>query len=133
MGAAVIYATGMTKHTKAAAEYIAGKLKADTFNLKEITKIDISGYDTIVFGTGIHAGKPYKQVVDFIKDNKSALADKKTYLFVECMYNGEKGEAQLHKVSDELGIKDAIYLNSKGSDMNEAGFPKAIDDFIAKI
>lgn len=133
MGAAVIYATGMTKHTKAAAEYIAGKLKADTFNLKQITKIDISGYDTIVFGTGIHAGKPYKQVVDFIKDNKSALEGKKTYLFIECIYNGEKGEAQCKKVSEELGIKDAIFLNTKGPDMNEAGFPKAIDDFIAKI
>lgn len=133
MGAAVIYATGMTKHTKAAAEYIAGKLKADIFNLKELSRIDISGYDTIVFGTGIHAGKPYKQVVDFIQSNKAALDGKKTYLFIECIYKGEKGEAQRAKVSEELGISDSVFLNSKDENMNEAGFPAAIDDFISRI
>lgn len=133
MGAAVIYATGMTKHTKAAAEYIAGRLHADIFNLKQMTRIDISGYDTIVFGTGIHAGKPYKQVVDFIQNNKDALAGKRTFLFIECMFNGEKGEAQRAKVSEQLGIADSVSLNTKGTEMNEAGFPKEIDDFISKI
>ena len=130
---AVIYATGMTKNTKKVAEYITRKVGADIFNLKEITMINLSDYDTVVFGTGIHAGKPYKQVVEFIDRNKDILMQKRQFLFIECMYNGEKGDAQRDAVSQELGIKDAVYFNKKADEMNEAGFPKAVDDFIAGL
>ena len=130
---AVIYATGITKNTKKVAEYIARKVGADIFNLKEITMINLSDYDTVVFGTGIHAGKPYKQVVEFIDRNKDVLMQKRQFLFIECMYNGEKGDAQRDAVSQELGIKDAVYFNKKADEMNEAGFPKAVDDFIAEL
>ncbi len=133
MKAAVIYATGVTKNTKAVAEYIAGKTGADTFNLKDITKIDLSGYDTLVFGTGIHAGKPYKQLVEFLQANKDAIAGKKTHLFIECLYNGEKGDAQRDKVAQELGFPEAVYFNKKAEKMNEAGLPAAVDDFIARL
>ena len=122
---AVIYATGMTKNTKKVAEYIA--------SLKEITMINTTEYDTIVFGTGIHAGKPYKQLVEFVDKNKDALVQKKLYLFIECMYNGEKGDAQRDTVAQQLGIQKAVYFNKKAEEMNEAGFPKAVDDFIAEL
>ena len=130
---AVIYATGMTKNTKKVAEYIAKQAGADIFNLKEITKINVTDYDTVVFGTGIHAGKPYKQVVEFLDNNRDALAQKKLYLFLECMYNGEKGDKQCEAVSQQLGIPKAVYFNKKADEMNEAGFPKAVDDFIAEL
>lgn len=130
---AVIYATGITKNTKKAAEYIARKTGSDIFNLKEITLIDISGYDEIVFGTGIHAGKPYKALVEFIDRNKDALKDKKLHLFIECMYNAEKGDKQRDAVAEQLGIHHAVYFNKKAEEMNDAGFPAAIDDFIAEL
>ena len=133
MGIAVIYATGMTKNTKKLATYIAGKIGADIFNLKEITKIDISGYDEIVFGTGVHAGKPYKQVKEFIEENKEALAGKKLFLFISCMYNDEKGDKQCETISNDFGISNAVYFNKKADEMNEAGFPAAVDDFISKL
>lgn len=123
----------MTKHTKTVADYMARQLKADVFNLKQITKINVSDYDTVVFGTGIHAGKPYKPVVEFLEANKDALKGKRLFLFIECMYNGEKGDAQRDKVAEVLGIKDAVYFNAKGCEMNEAGVPVAVDEFIAKI
>ncbi|MDO5861243.1 MAG: flavodoxin domain-containing protein [Thermoplasmata archaeon] len=133
MSKAIIYATGITKNTKAVADYMAKQLGADVFNLKDLSKLDISGYDTIIFGTGIHAGKPYKPVVEFIENNKEALAGKKQYLFIECMYNKEKGDAQCAKVAEQLGISDAVYFNKKAEEMNEAGFPKAVDEFIARL
>ena len=49
MGKAVIYATEITKNTKKLAEYIAKSTGAEIFNLKEITKIDVSGFDEIIF------------------------------------------------------------------------------------
>lgn len=130
---AVIYATGMTKNTKKVAEYIAKSTGADIFNLKEITQINMSEYDRIVFGTGIHAGKPYKPLVDFVEMNKGQLSGKRLHLFLECMYNGEKGDKQLEAVSQQLGISDAVYFNKKADEMNEAGFPKAVDDFISRL
>ena len=133
MGKAVIYATGMTKNTKKLAEYIAKSIGAEIFNLKEITKIDISGYDEIVFGTGVHAGKPYKQVKEFIEENKEALAGKKLFLFISCMYNDEKGDKQCETISNDFGISNAVYFNKKADEMNDAGFPAAVDDFISKL
>ncbi len=133
MGKVVIYATGMTKNTKKLAEYIARGSGADIFNLKEMTRIDLSGYDTVIFGTGIHAGKPYKQVVEFIENNQDALVGKRLHLFISCMYNDEKGDNQCQAVSEALGINDAVYFNKKAEEMNEAGFPVAVDEYIANL
>lgn len=133
MGKAIIYATGLTKHTKQVADYMAKEMKADVFNLKEITKINVSDYDTIVFGTGVHAGKPYKQLVEFLEANKDALAGKNLHLFIECIYKDAKGDAQRDKIAEALGIADAVYFNSKGCEMNEAGIPVAVDEFIARL
>ena len=130
---AVIYATGMTKNTKKVAEYIARQIGADIFNLKEITMINTTEDDTIAIGTGIHAGKPYKQLVEYIEKNKDSLVQKRLFLFIECMYNGEKGDAQRDAVAEQLGIQKAVYFNKKADEMNEAGFPKAVDDFIAEL
>ena len=130
---AVIYATGMTKNTKKAAEYIAKKTGSDVFNLKEITLINMDEYDTIIFGTGIHAGKPYKPLVEFLDKNKDNLNGKKLHLFIECMYNGEKGDKQRDAVAEMLGIHDAVYFNKKAEEMNDAGLPAAVDDYIARL
>lgn len=130
---AVIYATGMTKNTKTVAEYIAKKTDSDIFNLKEITLINIDEYDAIIFGTGIHAGKPYKPLVEFLEKNKDNLNGKKLHLFIECMFNGEKGDKQRDAVAEMLGIHDAVYFNKKAEEMNDAGLPAAVDDFIARL
>ncbi len=130
---AILYASGMTKNTKRLAEYIARKVDADTFNLKEMTLIDVSGYETIVFGTGIHAGKPYKQVLSYVQANKKALEGKDVKLFMACMYNDEKGKDQCAKVSKEFGIPDAVFFNKKEKEMNEEGFPVSVDAFIARL
>ncbi|MBR7153349.1 MAG: hypothetical protein IKD00_06380 [Candidatus Methanomethylophilaceae archaeon] len=120
----------MTKNTKKIAEYVAGKIGADTFNLKEITMLDLDAYDTIVFGTGIHAGSPYKPVVSFIEKNGSQLANKKIKLFISCMFSDEKGSKQCLDVADRLGISDAVYFCKKGETMNAAGVSTKVDDWI---
>ena len=130
---AIIYATGMTKNTKKLADYIARKSGADVFNLKEITQINLTEYDTIVFGTGVHAGKPYKQLVEYMEKNKDSFSGKKLRLFISCMYNDEKGDKQRDAIAEQLGIHDAVYFNKKSDEMNEAGFPKAVDDFAAGL
>ncbi len=133
MATAVIYSTGMTKHTKAAAEYIAAKLGADVFDLGGSPQIDLSKYDALVFGTGVHAGSPYKELVSFLDANRQAFDGKRLSLFIECMYSGDRGDRQCAKLSGQLGIPDAVYFNAKAGSMNEAGLPSAVDGYIEKL
>ncbi len=130
---AILYASGVTKNTDRIAHYIAKKVDADIFNLKEITLIDLKEYKTIVFGTGIHAGKPYKPVVSFIQNNKGQLDGKDVKLFICCMYNDDKGKNQCSKVSEELGVPDAVFFNKKEKEMNEEGIPSSVDAFAARL
>ncbi len=128
---AVIYASKLGK-TRKVGNYIAKSINADMFDLKKQTMINMSAYNRIIFGTGIHAGKPYKSLVTFLEVNKAELAKKKTSLFICCMYNDEKGQAQCERVSGELGIAEAVFFDGK-SEKNEEGFEIAVDDFIAKL
>lgn len=127
---AILYATGITKNTKKIAEYVASKIDADTFNLKEINILDLTEYETIIFGTGIHAGSPYKPVISFIEEQGSQLSNKKVKLYISCMFSGEKGDKQCLAVADRLGIADAVYFCKKGETMNAAGVPSKVDTWI---
>lgn len=128
---AIVYSSGLGK-TRKIADYVAKGLKADVFDLKKQTTINLSEYNHIIFGTGIHGGKPYGPLVKFLADNKGQLAGKKKTLFLSCMHTDEKGEAQLKKVSGELGIDDAFFFPGKG-EKNEEGMDKAVDRFIDEM
>jgi len=128
---AIIYSSKLGK-TRKIAEYVAKALKADIFDLKKQTVIDISEYDHIIFGTGIHAGKPYKPLKEFLEKNKDQLLKKKTTLFLSCMYDDLKGTKQLEAVSAELKIRDAFFFHGKG-EKNDAGMEKTVDEFIKEM
>jgi len=128
---AIVYASTLGK-TRKIAKYIASELKADSFDLKKQTVINLSEYNHIIFGTGIHAGKPYGALVRFLKDNKEQLSGKKTSLFISCKFDGEKGEAQTKKVSEELGISNAFFFPGKG-EKNDEGVNAAVDTFIKEM
>ena len=99
---AIIYSTSIGKHVEAAAKYLAQQSGADTFNLKDQTKIDISRYDRIVLGTGVHAGKPYKPLVSWAEANRDTLKGKQTVLFICCLYKGERAKAELDKIKASM-------------------------------
>ena len=106
MATAVIYSS-KTGNTKKAAEYIAQKIGAELINVKDCK--DISGYDKIILGCGVYAGKPAKVMINFVEANKEKLAS--ASLFVTCLYNDEKGAKQLENIATSFGIADAIFFN----------------------
>ena len=128
---AIIYSSKLGK-TRKISEYTAKELKADIFDLKKQTAIDLSKYDHIIFGTGIHAGKPYAPLVEFLENNSVQLAKKKTSLFLSCMYDDLKGTKQVERVSGELKIRDAFFFHGKG-EKNDAGMEKSVDEFIGEM
>ncbi|MDR0309911.1 MAG: flavodoxin domain-containing protein [Candidatus Methanoplasma sp.] len=127
----VIYSSTLGK-TRKIANHIAKELGADAFDLKKQTVIDLSEYNHIIFGTGIHAGKPYRPVVDFLENNKNQFKGKKRSLFVSCRTDGEKGEEQIKKISEALGISDAFFFPGKG-EKGEGGIPTSVEDFIKEM
>ena len=60
---------------------------ADVVDLKK-GKVQPSGYDLVVIGSGIQAGKWTKEALGFIARHKDALAETKVALFVVCASAG---------------------------------------------
>ena len=133
MGKAVIYATGLTKSTQALAVYIAKQTGSDIFNLKDLMRLNLTDYDEIVFGTSVHGAAADKLVMEFVDQNREVLSKKKLHLFVLTKSTGEKAEQECDAMAQLLGVPDAVYFNKKAEEMNEAGFPAAVDEFIAKL
>jgi menaquinone-dependent protoporphyrinogen oxidase len=107
------------------AEEIARVIKeegidVDLVDAKRIKHYDVSPYDLVVVGSGIKMGKWTKKSLNFLKDNKSALKDKKVALFVSCgAANEEKSVAE----GWEKYLKDvaAEYLEGNPVDMGLYG------------
>ena len=128
---AIIYSSFAGK-TRKVANYIAGKLNADIFDLKVQSNIDLSGFSRVIIGTGVHAGKPYSRVTKFIEDNRSELNDKEVVLFISCMYNGERAENQCSDITKNYDLSNSVFFSTR-SEKNEAGLSKDVDVFIERM
>ena len=128
---AIIYSSFAGK-TRKVANYIAGKLNADIFDLKVQSNIDLSGFSRVIIGTGVHAGKPYSRVTKFIEDNRSELNDKEVVLFISCMYNGERAENQCSDITKDYDLSNSVFFSTR-SEKNEAGLSKDVDVFIERM
>jgi len=61
------------------------KKKADMVNLTSAnSSINIDGYDTLLIGGGIYAGKIQSELAKFINANKDSLKNKNTGIFICC-------------------------------------------------
>ena len=134
MAKALIFATGLlTKGNIPIAKYISSKADTDLFNLKDLMRLNLDAYDTIIFGTANNSGCPDKLVKEFVEQNTEALSKKKTYLYVLVSKEDEKTEDQVKAIAEQLGVADVVCLNKKSEDLNGSGFPSAVDDFIAQL
>jgi len=83
-------------------------LEVDLVNTKRLKNCDISPYDLLVVGSGIKMGKWTKESMNFLKNNKESLSNKKVALFVSCgAANDEKtiSEGQ-EKYLDKVAIEN---------------------------
>lgn len=128
MSTLIIYAS-MSGNTKAVAEYIANKTGGTAVTIKNVPA-DISAYDTVIFGSRVHAGGVSKPMQEYIGKNYDALKEKKVAFFTCCMFSGEKGDKQLADASCALGIPNGMYFVA-GKKLVADG--KQIDEFISKL
>lgn len=91
----IVYAT---KHgcTENCAEILARQLgrEVKTVNLKKNRLPDLSGFDTIIVGGSIHAGRIQGIIKRFCQNYRDRLMEKRLGLFLCCMEEGDKAQAQ---------------------------------------
>jgi len=134
MAKALIFATGLlTKSNIPIAKYISKQANTDIFNLKDLSRLNLDAYDTIIFGTANNSGTPDRLVKEFVDNNKDVLETKKKYLYVLVTKEDEKTAEQIDSIAKALDVPDVVCFNKKSEDLNASGFPSAVDDFIATL
>jgi menaquinone-dependent protoporphyrinogen oxidase len=128
MSTLVLYAS-LTGNTKAVAEYIAEKTNGVAMDIKNAPN-DLSKYDTVIFGSRVHAGGVSKPMQKYIGENYDILLQKKVAYYLCCMFTGDKAEKQMVNASVLLGISNGTYFVA-GKKLVTDG--KQIDEFIAKL
>lgn len=128
MSTLVLYAS-TTGNTRAVADYIAKKTGGSAVDIKS-APADLSQYDTVIFGSRIHAGKTSKAMQEYIGVNYDVLKQKKVAFFICCMFKEQKAEKQLADAVVSLGIVNGRYFIA-GKKVAADG--KKIDEFIAGL
>ena len=135
MAKALIFATSFLTKKKYTpiAKYISRNANTDIFDLKDLMRLNLDAYDTIIFGSNNNGGKADKLVAEFVANNQDVLAGKKKYLYVLTSKDTEKEQAEALAVADELGISEVFSIPLKSEETNESGYPAEIDSFISMI
>ena len=95
MSTAIIYST---RHgaAKKCAELLKFKLfGAEIFDLKEKADMDLSGFDTVIIGGSVQAGRVKGALKRFCNNRKEELLKKKLGLFICCMAEGKEAEEEI--------------------------------------
>ena len=112
MSLIAIYASSRG-NTKAVAEYIASKTGGKAVDVANAASEDLSSYDTIVIGGRVWAGSVPKELVEYVKNNKEVISQKKSAFYVCCMYNDEKGQKQCDKLFHLVFSSSRLYCESE--------------------
>ena len=66
-------------------------------NLRVSPEPTLDGFDTVVIGGSIYAGRILPSIPRFVEKNREELLKRKVLLFISCLYDGEKGIEQLRE------------------------------------
>jgi menaquinone-dependent protoporphyrinogen oxidase len=116
--------------TQRTADYIAKALGADLIDLRQRWPA-LSGYDMIIFGSGIYMGKMPRSMRTFVTNHLHELKDKKMAVFVCCTFDGDKAERQLALATEYMGTLVARTYMS-GRHKGELGIDITATDFFIK-
>jgi menaquinone-dependent protoporphyrinogen oxidase len=89
-----------------------------TCNLKKDTAPEISEFDRVIIGGSIHAGQVQKKIKQFCQNNIEIMLGKELGLFICCMEEGEKADAQLQEAYPEELLMHAKATACLGGEFN---------------
>ena len=79
------------------AEQLAQKLGGEVAvtDLAREPRPDVRGFDVVIVGGSVYAGKIQRQVVSFCERNQAALLKKRVGVFLCCLFTGEEAVMQM--------------------------------------
>ena len=83
--------------TESCARSLAKKISADTalHDLRKRGRPSPAGFDVILIGGSIYAGKIQREIGSFCEQERDHLLSKKVGLFICCFYDGERAMAEM--------------------------------------
>ena len=78
----IIYASVHHHNTKKVVDYIAASIHADTVDILKTPEPDISGYNLIIFATGIYFNRIHKSLQKYM--DRTSFKGKQTALLYTC-------------------------------------------------
>lgn len=123
--------------TERAAGLLAGKIEGpvDLVNLKRGAPDALEGYDRVVVGTSVYAGRIHKELVAFVAEHEETLSKKQVAFFVCCAAE-EKFEDYLRTHFPENLLDRALFVRYFGHEevLKEMGFlDRTIFKKVAKV
>ena len=94
------------------------ELNTTLINLEITSDINLAEFDTIIIGGSIHAGMINRKIKKFIENNMNTLLDKKTGLFLCCLFDGEKALQQFQDAYPETLRNKAIAHGLFGGELD---------------
>jgi len=84
-------------YTARRARELADRIGPDTHlvDLKDRHRIDLSPYRTVLIGGSVYGGIIQREVTAFCRAHRRELLDRRVGLFLCCLYEGERAEAQM--------------------------------------
>lgn len=85
--------------TAECARRLAEKLPGESrlIDLRKERKPDFTGFDTVVIGGPIYAGRIRREVTTFCESHRAEIERRKAGLFICCLYDGEKAQEELNE------------------------------------
>lgn len=85
--------------TAECARLLAEKLPGESrlVDLRRERKPDFAGFDTVVIGGPIYAGRIRREITAFCERHQAEIESRKAGLFICCLYDGEKAREELNE------------------------------------
>ena len=83
--------------TAECARTLAERIGGDTtvVDLAREPRVSAAGYDVVLVGGSVYAGRIQRQVVSFCERNREALLAARAGVFLCCLFSGEQAEVQM--------------------------------------
>ncbi len=115
-------------------EFLGGDVQL--VNLKKEPHPKVHGFDRIIIGGSIHAGRIQKTVRRFCNKNIDELSNKELGLFICCMEEGHKAQIQFNDAFPEILRRKAKATACFGGEFDfekMSGFQRMIIKKVSKI
>ncbi len=119
--------------TRKCAEAIADRLPggADLIDLRHDKLGSLDGYDSVIVGGPIYAGKVMSAVPAFCERNREVLLDRVVGLFICCLYEGETALTELDEAFPPWLNAHAVVRTAVGGAIDYAALG-LVDRYLAK-